>query len=137
MASSYNRVELIGRLGHDPELRFLSEGQPLTKFSLATDRPARAGVGPETDWHHIVCWDKLAEFAGEYLSKGRLVFVAGRLAYHTYDGHDGQKRRATEIVASEVMPLDRPPKTPPDDDDETVPAADAVGEGPAGGAGPV
>ena len=59
--------------------------------------------------HLIVCWQKLAEFAGQHLSKGRLVFVAGRISYRTWEGKDGQKHRATEIVASELIPLDRKP----------------------------
>lgn len=108
---SLNRTELIGRLGRDPEMRYTPDGQALTKFSLATNRPARAGAEPETDWHQIVCWGKLAEFAGQYLDKGRLVYVAGRLTYRTWEGQDGQKRRATEIVAGEIVLLDRRPET--------------------------
>jgi len=109
MPFSLNRTELIGRLGQDPETRFTPEGQAVTKFSLATDRPAKPGTQSEPDWHSIVCWQKLAEFAGEYLTKGRLVFVAGRLAYRSWEGKDGQKHRATEIVAAELIPLDRKP----------------------------
>ena len=111
MAFSVNRVELIGRLGHEPEMRYTPEGQAVTRFSLATDRPTRAGAERETDWHRIVCWGKLAEFAGEYLDKGRLVFVAGRLTYRTWEGRDGQRRRAAEVVATEIIPLDRRPET--------------------------
>ena len=110
MAFQYNRVELIGRLGHDPELRYTPEGHAVAKFNLATDRPTRAGAGPETDWHQIVAWRKLGEFAGEYLAKGRLVFVAGRLTYRTWEGKDGQRRRTAEIVAAELIPLDRRPE---------------------------
>ena len=109
MPFSLNRTELIGRLGQDPETRFTPEGQAVSKFSLATDRPAKPGTQSEPDWHSIVCWQKLAEFAGEYLTKGRLVFVAGRLAYRSWEGKDGQKHRATEIVAAELIPLDRKP----------------------------
>jgi single-strand DNA-binding protein len=109
MPFSLNRSELIGRLGQDPEMRYTPDGQAVTKFSLATDRPAKAGSESAPDWHSIVCWQKLAEFAGQYLSKGRLVFVAGRICYRTWEGKDGQKHRATEIVASELIPLDRKP----------------------------
>jgi single-strand DNA-binding protein len=113
MPFSLNRTELIGRLGQDPETRFTPEGQAVTKFSLATDRPAKPGTQSEPDWHSIVCWQKLAEFAGEYLTKGRLVFVAGRLAYRSWEGKDGLKHRATEIVAAELIPLDRKPNGDP------------------------
>jgi single-strand DNA-binding protein len=109
MPFSLNRTELIGRLGQDPETRYTPDGQAVSKFSLATDRPAKPGTQSEPDWHSIVCWQKLAEFAGEYLTKGRLVFVAGRLAYRSWEGKDGQKHRATEIVAAELIPLDRKP----------------------------
>ena len=109
MPLSLNRTELIGRLGQDPETRFTPEGQAVTKFSLATDRPAKPGTQSEPDWHSIVCWQKLAEFAAEHLTKGRLVFIAGRLAYRSWEGKDGQKHRATEIVAAELIPLDRKP----------------------------
>ncbi len=94
-------------------MRYTPDGQPVTSFSLATDRPAKAGAKPETDWHHIVCWGKLAEFAGQYLSKGRLVFTAGRITYRSWEGKDGQLRHSTEIVATELMPLDRRPEAEP------------------------
>jgi len=109
MSFSLNRTELIGRLGQDPEMRYTPEGQAVSKFSLATDRPAKPGTQSDPDWHSVVCWQKLAEFAGQHLSKGRLVFVAGRLTYRSWEGKDGQKHRATEIVATELIPLDRKP----------------------------
>ena len=111
MSFSVNRAELIGRLGRDPAMRYTPEGQVVTNFSLATDRPVKAGAEPQTDWPQIVCWGQLAEFAGEYLAKGRLVYVAGRIVYRTWDGKDGQKRYATEIVATELVALDRRPDT--------------------------
>jgi single-strand DNA-binding protein len=117
MSFSLNRVELIGRLGQDPDTRFTAGGQALTRLSLATDRPARPGTRAETDWHQVVCWDKLAQFAGQYLAKGRLVFVAGRLAYRSWEGRDGQQRRAAEVTATELILLDRPPAPEPHEDD--------------------
>ena len=102
MAFSVNRTLLVGRVGHEPELRYTPEGQAVTKFSLATDRPTRSGAERETDWHQVVCWGKLAEFAGQYLAKGRLVFVAGRLTYRTWESRDGQRRRTAEVVATET-----------------------------------
>ena len=104
---------LLGRLGRDPEMRYTGEGQAVTSFSLVTDRPAKAGAKPETDWHHVVCWSKLGEFAGQYLTKGRLVFVAGRLTYRSWEGKDGKMRHTTEILATEVIPLDRRPEAEP------------------------
>ena len=110
MPFQLNRVELIGRLGRDAELRYTSDGTAVATFNLATDRPKRADAEPQTDWHRVVAWRKLGEFAGEYLTKGRLVFVAGRLTYRDFEGRDGVKRRAAEIVASEIILLDRRPE---------------------------
>ena len=115
MAFTMNRVFLIGRCGQTPELRFTARGDALATFGLATDRPAWAeseGGGP--DWHAIVCWGKLAQFCAEYLAKGRLVFVAGRVPYRAYEDREGRKRRVAEILATEVGPLDRPPSREPD-----------------------
>ena len=109
MSQSLNRAELVGRIGQAPEMRYTPDGQAVAKFSLATDRPGKPDKESTPDWHAIVCWQKLAEFAGQYLTKGRLVFVAGRISYRTWEGKDGQKHRATEIVATELIPLDRKP----------------------------
>ncbi len=103
---SVNRVILIGRLGRDPEMEYTPEGQAVTRISLATDRYGPPGTPYETDWHQIVCFGKVAEFAGEYLDKGRLVCVMGRIAYRAWETKGGQKRRTTEIVASEVVGID-------------------------------
>ena len=125
MAFAVNKVFLIGRLGRDPEMRYTQEGQAVTTFSLATDRPTRPGAERETDWHNVVCWEKTAEFANEYLAKGRLVFVGGRLTYRSWEGRDGVKRRTAEVVASEVIPLDpRPGSQPGETAAEAGPAAD-------------
>ncbi len=122
---SLNRAELIGRLGRSPEMRYTAEGQAVTKFSLATDRPAKVGAPQETDWHSVVCWGKLAEFCNQYLTKGRLVFVAGRITYRAWEGKDGLKHRATEIVASDLILLDRRPEgdqsQPADESSNDVP----------------
>lgn len=130
MTASVNRLILVGRLGHDPEMRYTPAGQAVTKFSLATDHY----TGPETerltDWHQVVCWGKLAEFAAEYLAKGRLVCVAGRLTYRTWEGRDGQKRRNAEVVASEVTPLDHRPDTPSAETDTPAPPEQAQEGGP-------
>ena len=115
MAQSHNRVELIGRLGGDPELRYTGEGTAIASFRLATDRPVRAGGAPQTDWHTVVCWDRRAEFAAQFLTRGRLVFVAGRLAYREYEDKAGVRRVAVGIVAGELVPLDSRPTGQPAD----------------------
>ena len=119
MAQSVNRLILIGRIGRDPEMRYLQDGTAVTRLSLATDRPARAGAERETDWHQLVCWDKLAEFANQYVTRGRLVFACGRVTYRSWESRDGQRHRTAEVVASELVLLDRRP-------DPDAPAADAA-----------
>ena len=115
MSFDVNRLFLIGRLGKDPEMRYTQDGQAVTTFSLATNRPTRPGAEPATDWHDVVCWDKTAEFANEYFAKGRRVFIGGRLTYRTWEGRDGVKRRTAEVVANELIPLDPRPAAPPAD----------------------
>lgn len=115
MAQSHNRVELIGRLGGDPELRHTGDGTAVANFRLATDRLVRGGGAPQTDWHTVVCWDRRAEFAAQFLTRGRLVFVAGRLAYREYEDKAGVRRVAVEIVAGELVPLDSRPNGQPAD----------------------
>ena len=110
MGFSVNWVHLVGRLGQAPEMRYTPEGHAVTRFSLATDRAGRAGAEPATDWHQVICWRKLAEFAGEYLAKGRLVAVTGHLTYRSWEGRDGQRRRTAEVVATELVLLDRRPE---------------------------
>jgi single-strand DNA-binding protein len=122
---SVNRLVLIGRLGRSPELRYTPEGQAVTHFSLATDRPVKAGAERETDWHQVVSFGKVAEFAGQYLDRGRLVCVIGRITYRSWEGRDGQTRRMTEIIASDVVALDHKPnaegdENAPEGNDEAV-----------------
>ena len=113
MTQSFNQVHLVGRLGRDPDVRYTAGGQAVATFSLATDRPGRAEAQADTDWHEIVCWEQQAEFAGQYLSKGRLVLVAGSLHYRTWTGKDGQQRRGAEIRASRLVALDSRPDPAP------------------------
>src|SRR6266851_3948245 len=108
-----NKVMLIGRLTRDPEMRYTPSGSPVTSFSLATNR---YGQGPDgekkeyTDYHNVVVWNigkrNLAEIAGQYLHKGSLVYVEGRLQTRSWEGQDGQKRTRTEINANDVQFLD-------------------------------
>ncbi len=109
MAGSLNKVLLIGNVGRDPEMRYLQSGEPVTTFSLATNwrRTGPNGqVQEETEWHNVVAWRKLAEQCNEYLSKGRKVYIEGRLQTRSWEGQDGQKRYATEIVANDMIMLD-------------------------------
>ena len=104
--SSLNKVMLIGRLGKDPEIRYTQDGSPVANFSLATSEmwTDKSGTRQErTEWHNIVAWRKLADLSKRYLSKGRQVYVEGRLQTREWDDRDGNKRRTTEIVATQMV----------------------------------
>lgn len=103
---SVNKVMLMGRLGADPELRTISSGQAVANFNLATSENwvDRDGQKQEkTEWHRVVVWGKLAELCRQYLSKGRQVFVEGKLQTRSWEDQQGQKRYTTEIVASNIQ----------------------------------
>ena len=111
MAGSLNRVFLIGRLGRDPELRYSPSGQPVASFSLATDESYKNKDGEKvevTEWHNVTVWGKPAEFAGNFLSKGRLVYVEGKLKTEKYT-KDGVEKYATKVIAHTVQGLDANP----------------------------
>ena len=105
MAKTINKVELLGRVGADPEMRYTGSGTAVTQLRLATDR-VRKGGESETDWHSVVVWDKLAEAVANYVEKGQRLYVSGRLAQNSWTGDDGQRRYRTEIHAQEVVFLD-------------------------------
>jgi single-strand DNA-binding protein len=102
-----NKVIIVGRLGNDPEVRYTPSGAAVANFSVATSeewKDKNTGEKKErTEWHRIVAWNKLGELCGEYLSKGRQVYVEGRLQTRSYDDKEGVKRYTTEIVASDVQ----------------------------------
>ena len=103
---SVNKVIIIGRLGADPELKTLGSGQAVANFNIATSENwvDRDGAKQErTEWHRIVVWGKLAEICRQYLSKGRQVFVEGKLQTRSWEDQQGQKRYTTEIVANNVQ----------------------------------
>ncbi|OGQ80647.1 MAG: single-stranded DNA-binding protein [Deltaproteobacteria bacterium RIFOXYA12_FULL_58_15] len=105
MAGSVNKVILIGRLGADPEVRYTPSGTPVANFRIATSDSWNDKQGQRqerTEWHRIVAWSKLAELCGEYLAKGRQVYVEGRLQTRQWDDRDGNKRYTTEIQAREI-----------------------------------
>jgi single-strand DNA-binding protein len=108
-----NRVVLIGRLATDPELKYTPSGIAVTQFRIAVDRPMSAearsnGQEKQADFISIVAWRQSAEFAANYLGKGRLVAVEGRLQVREYTTNDGQKRRDAEVVADNLKSLDKP-----------------------------
>jgi single-strand DNA-binding protein len=105
---SLNKVMLIGRLTRDPEMRYTPSGQPVTSFSVATNRYASGPEGEKrefTDYHNCVAWNigkrNLAELLGQNLRKGSLIYVEGRLQTRSWEGQDGQKRRATEVIVND------------------------------------
>ncbi len=104
-----NRVMLIGNLGADPEMRYTANGTAVTNFRVAASRSVGTPEGrrEETEWFTVVAWTRLAEFLGQYAQKGRKVYAEGRLATRSWDGPDGQKRFRTEVVADQVLLLDR------------------------------
>ena len=109
MARSLNRVQLIGNLTRDPELRYTPNGTAVCSFGLATNRSWKTDNGEkhdEAEFHNIVSWNKLAELCSQFLVKGRKVFVEGRLATRTWTGQDGAQRNKTEIVISDMILLD-------------------------------
>lgn len=104
-----NKVILVGRLGRDPETRYTSSGQAVCNFTMATDESFKSRSGEKqqrTEWHRIVMWGKLAEIAQQYLKKGQLVYVEGRLQTRQWDDkRDGSKKQTTEIVANSMKML--------------------------------
>lgn len=104
-----NKVILIGNLGRDPEIRTTQSGQTVANFSVATTRRWRDRDGnrqEETEWHYIVCWGRQAEVAGQYLTRGRLVSVEGRLQTRSWDDQQsGQKRYRTEVICDNFQML--------------------------------
>ena len=102
---SLNKVMLIGNLGKDPELRFTPSGRAVARFPLATSEQWTTPEGQKqdrTEWHNVVVWGKQAESCGQYLSKGRQVFLEGSIRSRQYDDKEGVKRSITEIVARDV-----------------------------------
>lgn len=108
--ASVNKVMLVGHLGRDPELRYTPSGAAVANFTLATNEAwtDKSGEKQErTEWHRIVVWGKQAEIAGEYLTKGKQVFVEGSLQTREWNDRDGNKKQTTEIRAQRVIMLGR------------------------------
>ena len=109
MAGSLNKIFLIGRLGRDPEVRSTSTGQDVANFTLATDESYIANNGEKiekTEWHRIVAWGKQAEFAANYLNKGSLIFIEGKIESRKWKDQSGIEKSTTEIIAAKITGLD-------------------------------
>ena len=123
--ASLNKVMIIGNLGADPEMRFTPSGSPVTSFRIASSRTFTTPEGEkkqETEWFTVVAWSKLAELCNQFLSKGRMAYVEGRLKTHSWEDKEGVKHYKTEVIASQVIFLDRSGAAP-------LPEEAAEGEG--------
>ena len=103
-----NKVTLIGRLGRDPETRYMPNGEAVSNFSVATDeswKDAQGNRQERTEWHNITMYRRLAEIAGQYLKKGSLVYLEGKIQSRKYTGKDGIERTAYEIICHEMKML--------------------------------
>jgi single-strand DNA-binding protein len=127
---SLNRVMIIGNVGSDPEMRLIASGKPVTTFSVATNRTYSSADGErkeETEWFNVVVWNKLAELCNQFLGKGRLVYVEGRMRTRSWEGQDGQKHYRTELIAEQVTFLDKSGQLP-DRNSQMVPENAAIRE---------
>jgi len=120
-----NKVILIGNLGRDPEIRYTTSGQAVANFTLATTegRTSKDGDKQEyTEWHRIVAWGRLAEICGEYLSKGKMIYVEGSLRTRSWEDKEGKTRWTTEVIARNMQmlsPAGSRPDSPPDRSDRS------------------
>ena len=132
--SGVNKVILVGNLGAAPELRYTASGQAVANFRLATTERwvNKSGERSEnTEWHRVVAWGKLAEICGQYLQKGKQVYIEGKIRTRQWQDQSGQKRYTTEIVANDMVMLGRAgERTEFSDDAVTVPPDDDAGSGP-------
>ncbi|HXG53590.1 MAG TPA: single-stranded DNA-binding protein [candidate division Zixibacteria bacterium] len=130
---SVNKVILIGNLGKDPEVRFTNNGRAVARFPIATSEVWMDADGTRqerTEWHNIVVWGKQGETCGQYLAKGRQVFVEGSIRTRSYDDKNGNKRYITEIVAQRIRFLGGGGGT------RVAPEAESAGDDMAGAAQP-
>lgn len=139
MARSLNKVELIGNLTRDPELRYTPQGTAVCTFGLATNRYWTTESGEkkeDAEFHRIVAWQKLAELCGQLLAKGRKVYVEGRLQTRRWTGQDGVEKTTTEVVINDMIILDSRGSAPQGDTDFDVPDEGEIDEPPAIGEKP-
>ena len=125
MARDLNKVQMTGRLGADPEMRYTPQGHAVTTFRAASNRSWRTAEGEaheDTEWFRVVAWNKLAEICNQWLSKGSRVYVEGRMQTRQWQDQEGQTRYQTEIVAIDIIILDsRRDATPAALDDTPTP----------------
>jgi len=129
-----NKVMLVGRLTRDPELRTLPSGKPLASFVIATNEYRGSGAGERTEYHNVIAWDRLAEICGQFLSKGQLVDLEGRLQTRQWDDDAGLRHWKTEVVTNSLEMLSgrgkkeyaKEVQTAVSDDAETAAAAGSV-----------
>ena len=138
MSRSLNKVELIGNLTRDPELRYTPQGTAVCTFGLATNRYWTTESGEkkeDVEFHRIVAWQKLAELCGQLLAKGRKIYVEGRLQTRKWSGQDGVERSTTEVVINDMIILDSrgAMPSPSGDNDFDIPDDATVDEPPAHG----
>ncbi len=110
MAKSLNKVQLIGNMTRDPELRYTPAGTAVCTFSIATNRSWKTESGEmkdEAEFHRLVAWDKLAEICGKMLTKGKRIYVEGRIQSRKWTGQDGVEKTTVEIVISDMIMLER------------------------------
>lgn len=127
MTRGLNKVMLIGRLGQDPEMRYTPSGRPLTKFQLAANRSWTTADGEkksETEWFNIVAWGKLAEICNQYLNKGQLVYVEGRLHTRRWQDDNGGNHSSIEVITQEMIMLDSRPEDDNNSGNEDQPGED-------------
>ena len=125
-----NKIMIIGNVGNDPEMRYTPNGNPTTTFRLATSRSYTTADGDrrqDTEWFTVVTWDKLAEQVSQYLTKGRRAYVEGRFRSRSWEGQDGVRRFSNEIIANQVLFLDRQPIEQGGEEESLEPAASAGG----------
>jgi single-strand DNA-binding protein len=126
MSRGLNKVQIIGHLGKDPEMRYTPSGRPVTTFSVAVSRSWNSADGErhtETEWFNVVAWGNLAEICKQYLVKGQQVYIEGRLQTRRWADTEGQKHTSVEIVANEMMMLgDRRETTNNQQDTDAQPA---------------
>ena len=123
MARSLNRVQLIGNLTRDPELRYTPQGTAVCTIGLATNRTWTTESGEKheaSDFHRIIAWNKLAEICSQYLVKGRKAYFEGRLSTRSWTAQDGQQKSITEVIADDMIILDNKGSAPTESSDEPV-----------------
>jgi single-strand DNA-binding protein len=130
MAKDLNKVQMTGRLGADPEMRFTPQGHAVTTFRVASNRSWRTAEGEsheDTEWFRVVAWNKLAEICNQWLSKGSRVYVEGRMQTRQWQDQDGQTRYQSEVVANDIIILDsRRDSSGSAADDTPAPAEESV-----------